>query len=183
MLSALSPYLVGCLPGGAWTQVFTLHRRKHQALNYPNRGSRITCGHTPEGLVPIKRAQPGDVSNHLHKFSSPRPWESTWLQARTCGWAATELWIPLTVRCAQGWSCLWSWWVNSCRSGYSHQGRVPKLLQCSCDPRPACMFAAIDTGEHYPCCSNTPTLSLFFPFVFGENSVFFSWDFFFFFFF
>lgn len=136
MLSALSPHLVGCLPGGAWTQAFTPHRRKHQALNYPNRGSRITCGHTPDRLAPIKWAEPGAVSNHLHKFSSLRPWVRMCLHARTCGWAATELQIPLTVQCAQGWRCLWSWWVNSCRNGYSHRGRVPKLLQCSCDPRP-----------------------------------------------
>lgn len=136
MLSALSPHLVGCLPGGAWTQAFTPHRRKHQALNYPNRGSRITCGHTPDRLAPIKWAEPGAVSNDLHKVSSLRPWVRMCLHARSCGWAATELQIPLTVQCAQGWRCLWSWRVNSCRNGYSHRGRVPKLLQCSCDPRP-----------------------------------------------
>lgn len=51
--------------------------------------------------------------------------------------------------------------VNSSRSGYSHQGRVPKVLQCSCDSRSACIFAFIDTGEHYPCCYIRPTLLLF----------------------
>lgn len=46
VLNALSPHLVGCLPGRAGTQVFTPHGKKHQALNYPNRASRITRGHT-----------------------------------------------------------------------------------------------------------------------------------------
>lgn len=54
--------------------------------------------------------------------------------------------------------------VSSSRSGYSHQGRVPELLQCSCDSRHACIFVFIDTGEHYPSCSIRPTLSPFLSF-------------------
>lgn len=155
-----------CLPGGDWTQVLTPHRRKLWTIPKEAAGSAsylsLTCSQQ------IGRAR--GCAQPPAQFSSLRSWE----QGRVAG-QSQELQPPLAALCTQGWKCLWSWWVNSFRSGSSHQGRVSKLLQCSCDSRPCLYFCIYWHRWTFPMLLHQACTFSSSPFE--ENSVVFSWVF------